>query len=666
VSAIGEETVAARPRPGLVVAAFVATVALSSALLFAVQPMVGKALLPAFGGGAAVWTAVMLFFQIGLLAGSLLFHLTTTRLGARPAAAIHVALAVIGAALLPVLPSARSTGLGPALDVLATLAAGYGAAVLTMGANAAALQAWYARAAGAPPWWLYAVSNIGSLAGLAAYPLLFEPTLALSAQGRLWLGGFVVCAAGLAACAWLGRQAGAAPVAHRPVAIPLGRRLAWIGLAALPSSLLLGATEHITVSIAPLPLLWVLPLAAYLLSWIVAFWRPERSERWGMLLVLVLLPLLLIEAMTPVFSHTRPVIGVGLHVLALLGAGLLAHGRLALRRPEPAGLTSFYLHLSLGGALGGTVNALLAPALLDRPLEYPFALALLCLLPAAGRGRGPWFVWGAMAALMAAAPFLLGLRGDKLEYARDFYGTVRVEQDAERRSMAHGTTLHGFQWRDPARRTEPTGYYHREGGAGRLIATLEALRGPDRPIRAVIVGLGAGAMACYASPRLTLDFIEISPAVLRQARRWFSFLADCGDPAVELGDGRIRLLARPHASLDLIVVDAYSGASVPVHLATVEATRDFLDRLAPGGVLVMHVSNDHFDLGPVMAAAALEAGAAALELTASPEGSASVWIAITRDAAMAGRLAAEGWTAPLTAARPWRDDRWDLLSAIRR
>jgi SAM-dependent methyltransferase len=360
------------------------------------------------------------------------------------------------------------------------------------------------------------------------------------------------------------------------------------------------------------------------------------------------------------------VIGVGLHVLALLGAGMLAHGRLALRRPEPAALTSFYLHLSLGGALGGTVNALLAPALLDRPLEYPFALALLCLLPAAGRGRGPWLVWGSMAALMAAAPFVLGLRGDKLDYARDFYGTVRVEQDAERRSMAHGTTLHGFQWRDPARRTEPTGYYHREGGAGRLIATLEALRAPDRTLRAVVIGLGAGAMACYRSDRLTLDFIEISPAVLQQARRWFTFLSECGDPVVELGDGRIRLLARPPGSLDLVVVDAYSGASVPVHLATVEATREFLDRLAPGGVMVMHVSNDHFDLGPVMAAAARETGAAALELTAAPEGSTSVWIAITRDAALAGRLAAEGWTAPAVAARPWRDDRWDLLSAIRR
>ena len=210
----------------------------------------------------------------------------------------------------------------------------------------------------------------------------------------------------------------------------------------------------------------MLPLAAYLLSWIVAFWRPERAERWGLMLLVPPLPLLLIEAMTPVFSHTRPLLGVGLHVLALLGAGLLAHGRLALRRPEPAALTIFYLHLSLGGALGGTVNALLAPALLDRPLEYPFALAALCPLPAAGRGRGPWMVWGTMAALMAAAPFVLGLRGERW--------TMRATSTAR---CAWTRTPNGAAWRMARRCTASSGAIPRAAPSPPATTTARAAPG---------------------------------------------------------------------------------------------------------------------------------------------------------------------------------------------
>lgn len=625
--------------------------------------MLGKALLPPFGGGAAVWTAVMLFFQLGLLAGSALFHLTTTRLGPGPAAAIHVTLAALGAALLPALPAPRATALGPTADVLATLAAGYGPAVLALGANAAALQAWYARALGAPPWWLYAVSNAGSLAGLAAYPLLLEPLLALSAQGRLWTLGFAACVAGLALCAWLGGR-GASPPRAAAGAIPWRQRLAWVGLAALPSSLLLGVTEHVTVSIAPLPLLWVLPLAAYLLSWILAFWRPEPVARlafWGTIL---LVPLLLAEAIGPVVSGRRPNLGVLLHVGGLFLAASLAHARLALRRPEPARLTAFYLHLSLGGAMGGFANAVLAPLLFDRVLEYALALAALCLLPAIGRGRPAWILWGCVAALMAALPPLFAARSEAtLGHARDFYGAVRVRHDGDRIVLAHGRTMHGYQWTDPARRLEPASYYHREAGAGRLIALMQQERAGQ--MQAAMVGLGPGTLACYGSERLRLGFIEISPAVLAMARRHFSFLAECGEPEVELGDGRLLLAARPPGSLDLIVLDAYAGAAIPVHLATAEATALFLDRLAPGGALAVHVSNPHFDLAPLVAAAAREAGASAWLFSAAPAGTPSDWMALTRDAALAGRLQAEGWRPVAPAARPWRDDRWDLLTARR-
>ena len=659
--------VAATARPGAT-AIFAANILLSAGLLFMIQPLVGKALLPPFGGGAAVWTAVMLFFQAALLAGSLLFHLTTTRLGPRHAAVVHVGLAVIGAALLPILPTPRLSGGGAAFDVLFTLAIAYGPAMLAMGANAAALQAWYAAAVGRPPWWLYAVSNGGSLVGLLAYPLLVEPVMALSAQGRLWAWGFALSAAGLAIAALLGTRDVAgirrADRAGAP-AIPWRRRLAWVGLAALPSSLMLGATEYITVSIAPLPLLWVLPLAVYLLSWIFAFWRPEGARRAGAALFAGTGLLAMLDMVVPAYGHDYPAVAVLVHLLALLGAATMAHGTLATLRPAPAQLTGFYLAISAGGVAGGICNALIAPAVLDRPFEYPLALALGCL------------VIGTVAPVLRNAARLAGVgivmlpllaqwdRTRILAFDRDFYGALRVEQGDDRRVLAHGRTMHGFQWRDPARALEPSAYYHREAGGGRLIAALIAARGGTAPLSGYVIGLGAGTMACYQSADLRLAFAEISPAVHAAARRSFTFLSGCGDPVVEIGDGRLLLLARAPASLDLIVVDAYSGGSVPVHLGTTEALGAFLDRLRPGGAIAIHASNERFDLAPFMAAGGIAQGAHVLRFAAHPEGHPSLWLAMTRDAAFAARLEAEGWTRQAPAARPWRDDQWDLLSALR-
>lgn len=657
----------ADPSPSrLAAAAFATTVAVSAALLFAVQPMLGKALLPAYGGGAAIWTAVMLFFQIGLLAGSALFHAVSTLFGARAAAMVHLGLAILGLLLVPVVPTPRDTGLGPTFDVLATLGLAYGPVVLVLGANAAALQAWYARAVGQAPWWLYAVSNAGSFLGLLAYPLLIESAFTLHQQGALWVQAFGICAAGLAACAWMALRRPALPSDGQ--ARPGAFRLDWLVLAALPSSLLLGVTEHVTVMVAPVPMLWVVPLAVYLASWILAFAHPEAAARWGRVTVMALCPLLLMEFHHPIISAPHPAIGVALHVAGLLGAGLMAHGMLALRRPPAAALTGFYLNVSLGGALGGFANAVVAPLLLDRAIEYQFAFAALLLLVPLGRPGSARLVWVLMAALVAFSPILLPQRGrTAVAHARDFYGTVTVTDTAEQRQMSHGRTLHGFEWRDPARRLEPSSYYHRDAGAGRLIAAMLDLRPPAAPpMTAVLVGLGPGTMACYASDRFRPSFIEISPAVVDSARRWFGFLSGCGDPPIEIGDGRLKLLARPPGSVDLIVLDAYSGVSIPVHMATAEAIAQFLDRLAPGGAIAVHVSSSHFDLAPLFAAAAREAGASTLILERIVENVPSAWIAITRDGALTARLAAEGWQPVMPAAQPWRDDRWDLLSAIRR
>lgn len=647
---------------------FAGNTLLSAGLLFMIQPLVGKALLPAFGGGATVWTAVMLFFQAALLAGSLIFHLTTSRLGPRLASLVHVGLAMLGAAMLPRLPVFRETGAGAAFDVLATLALSYGPAMLAMGANSAALQAWYAAAIGRAPWWLYAISNAGSLAGLLAYPLLVEPTLALSDQGQYWAWGFTLSAAGIAVCAAIAWRAAPGPadrVQTEAPAEPLPW-FAWIALAALPSSLMLGATEYITIVIAPLPLLWVLPLAAYLLAWILAFWNPQRALRLGMTLFVPAALLATADMTAPAFGHVHPALAVAVHLAALLGAATMAHARLALLRPAAARLTGFYLAISAGGVLGGFVNAILAPTLFPRALEYPVALGLCWLILAATLPAIRSLAW--IAALAAAVlPNFVLVSPDVVAFHRDFYGSVQVLQTEAMRHIAHGRTTHGTQWRDPARAREPTFYYHREAGGGRLIAALEQRRAPGAPpLEGYVVGLGAGTMACYQSPRLRLTFAEISPAVVTAARRWFTFLSACGEPRVEIGDGRLLLLRRPPASLDLLVIDAYSGGHVPVHLATVEAFAGFFGLLRPDGVIAMHVSNERLDVARFVAAAASAQDATVLRYAATPEGQApSVWLAATRDEALVRDLRAQGWTSQPLAPRPWHDDRWDLLSALR-
>lgn len=449
------------------------------------------------------------------------------------------------------------------------------------------------------------------------------------------------------------------------------------------------------------------------------------------------MPLLAMLGVAPGLESALPVLAVAAHLFGLAAVGLLCHGRLAELRPPAERLTGFYLHLSLGGLLGGAVDAIAAPALLDRVLEYPLALAAACLvapgawgapflaartgrlarwaaaaLPAALLGGLMVLVQGSagrlgaaaipvvrvgaaaaagLAALMprpALALVVLTALGVPLYTAslspvfsislaeaprlvgadRDFYGALRVVEADGRRVLLHGQTVHGTQLLDPARGLEMGLYYHPQAGGGRLIAAMRAMRAAAGapPMEVVAVGLGAGVMACYGGPDLRMAFVEISPAVLAAARRHFTFLRDCGDPAVEIGDGRLLLAARPAASLDLVVLDAYSGGAVPVHTATVEALGIYLDRLRPGGALAFHVSNRSFDLAPFVAAAAARHGASALVLDTRVDASSAVWVAVTRDGALAARLASEGWSASTgEGRRPWQDDRWDLLRALR-
>ncbi len=711
---------------------FGAATFLSSLLMFAIEPMVGKALLPAFGGGATVWASVMLFFQCIVLAGYALAHGAIMRIGTARAAVLLVGVAACGLALAPVVPSIVDPGSGPAMAVFLTLASGYGLACIALSAATPSVQAWFAAITGREPYRLYAISNAGSLLGLALYPAVFEPNLGLAAQGNLWRGAFAAWLALIAVCAVMAwrhprRGDGVMPTGAIFATMPPspGRRLAWLLLAMLPSSLLLGVTQHITVDIAPFPLLWVAPLGIYLLTFIVAFALPDAALRRGRLYHACLLPLLVVFAIRPELDGNLPLTGIVVHLAGFGACALLCHGRLAELRPGVGRLTEFYLIVAAGGALGGVFNVLIAPLLFDRLSEYPLMLAATCLvlppfwrsdaisawrswpalLPAAGIAMilcG--LVWGrtmfpaasdalrvaaiplAVLAIAAATatsrlgltlaaaiglvgPLYLdtGVTGTPVFSSRDFYGPLRVTDRDGSRLLLHGTTMHGQE--RAGLPTTPTAYYAPRSGIGRLIGAMTDAASAARPVQALVVGLGAGTLACYGGAKLHLAFVELDPDVLAVARRFFGFLRGCGNPAVEVGDGRLLLASHPDHGLDLLVMDAFSSDAVPAHLITAEAIALALAKLAPGGAVAVHVSNNYLDLAPVIAGAAAANGRITLRFDAAPPEveTASIWTVVTDDAALSTRLLNEGWRVvpPPPPDEIWHDDRWTVMHALK-
>jgi hypothetical protein len=679
----------------LLPALFGTTLFLSAALLFLVQPLVGKLLLPLLGGTPAVWNTCLVFFQGLLLAGYLYAHAATDRLGVRRQARWHLLLLVaVPVALaaawyfagspVPVLPWLVPVDEEfPILPVLALLAIAVGGPVLVLATTGPLLQRWRA-AAGADPYVLYAASNAGSLVGLVAYPLVVEPTLGLTAQRYAWSAGVALYVVLVAWCAVVtfrgGRrtpdreigqirdkgQTGDVGREDSPTPIAPSRALLWTGLSALSSALLNAVTAHLTTDLAPMPLLWVVPLALYLISFILVFARwPDRLQRFVGRVAPMLLLFLVVVLVT---GATEPLaVVVGLHLGVFFTLVLLCHGELARDRPPAAQLTAFYLYLSLGGVLGGLFCALLAPLLFHRVgvIEYPLALVLAALVrPGRADGRPrltdfllPLLLGLATAALVLGVPRLLGpppapaspdavldrlqraglmfgvpavlaftLVRRPLRYAlalaalllasaldagphgralyteRNFFGTLRVTRspDGQFYRLVHGTTLHGQQRIDGEGAATPLMYYHPTGPAGRVLARLPS----DRRRRVGAVGLGCGAMAAYARPGEEWVFWEIDPAVVRVARdtRYFTYLDRCkGDLRVVLGDARRQLEREPDGRFDLLILDAFSSDAIPVHLLTREALALYLDKLAPHGVLLFHVSNRYLDLPPLLA-----------------------------------------------------------------
>jgi SAM-dependent methyltransferase len=672
-----------------VVLLFSVTVFLSAGLLFVVQPMVGKMLLPLVGGVPTVWNTCMVFFQAALLAGYGFTHAVTTRLAWWRQVACHLALALVALAVLPIRFRPDPLGTLSVADdpipwLLLRLAAAVGLPLVVLSATTPTLQRWFARTshpAARDPYFLYAASNLGSLVALLSYPLLIESHMSLGLQSRAWAGGYLGLVALVAACGLASARAaaastvlpGPAPAPEREgldqaerIATP--RRVRWVALALVPSSYLLGVTTFLSTDIAAVPLLWVVPLALYLLSFVLVFApKPLVPHR---LVARALPALVLVVVLVDLSGMTLPLwLLIPLHLTAFFVAAVSCHGELALDRPSPSRLTEYYLVIALGGALGGVLNAILAPVLFDRIVEYPLAMVLSCLLGRAGRSNArkeqasarymdialPLALTGVTAALvllalrlglgegrtgvasMFALPaiicytfverpvrFSLGLtalllagqlnpgpHGRPLHQERTFFGVVRVTVDAAGRfhQLVHGSTLHGRQRRSGPARDEPLSYYHPRGPAGDIFARFRE----SRAARAVaVVGLGAGSLCAHAREGETWVFYEIDPAVERVARdpAYFTFWRDCRADRLSAvrGDGRFRLAESPDGRYGMLVVDAFSSDAIPVHLVTREALELYRRKLAPGGWIVFHISSRYVDLGPVLASLARDAG----------------------------------------------------------
>jgi hypothetical protein len=671
---------------GALTGLFALTLFVSSALLFLVQPMFAKMVLPLLGGAPAVWNTCMVFFQTALLAGYAYAWIVPGWLGIRRHAAVHVGLLLVTLVLLPItIPGTwhppRETNPIPWLFGVLTIAVGLPFFVLS--ANAPLLQRWFAETghpAARDPYFLYGASNMGSLLALLGYPILLEPSLSLSACIRLWSAGYGVLLVLMTSCAFmLWRAAPAAEskrsssFAHARAAEPHANwrlRRRWVVLAFVPSSLMLSVTTYLTTDIAAIPLLWVIPLALYLLTFILAFarrsWLPYSAmARILPVIVLVLTFVMLSEATEPVWLL------VSIHLLALFVTGIVCHAQLAAMRPAAIHLGEFYLWLSVGGVLGGLFNGLIAPLVFRGVAEYPLVLVLACLLrpadPAAGPRRNAFTIldfvlpaslcvitmglvlvgqafgprWGlepgpASVAVMFAVPAVIcytflhrplrfglgigalllagslyhGVHGAVLYQTRSFFGVHRVtiDQDRRFRQLVHGNTFHGQQSLDPSRRGEPLAYFYRTGPIGQVFAAFSA---SDVKTEVALIGLGAGSLAAYGQPGQRLTYYEIDPSVLRIARdpRYFSFLADSrGDVHVLLGDARLTLGEARDRQYGLIVIDAFSSDAIPLHLLTREALSLYLAKLAGDGLLAFHISNRYLDLEPVLARLAGDAG----------------------------------------------------------
>jgi SAM-dependent methyltransferase len=603
---------------------YAATIFLSSFLLFLVQPIIAKQILPWFGGSAAVWTTCLVFFQSVLLAGYA-YADWTMRLGARRQAMLHAGLLAASLACLPILASSGWKPQGdeaPVARILLLLAATIGLPYFLLSTTTPLLQAWYWRRwRAAVPYRLFALSNLASLTALIGFPIAFEPAFDLKQLAWGWSLLFAVFAILCAGTAWLSvngfeRQERSA-VSHP---LSLQTQLHWLALAAMGSVMLLAVTNHVTQNISSVPFLWLLPLALYLLTFILAFDHPRWYLRRSSIAALGLM----VPAMAWAIPSLDLELAVPLYFAGLFVACLFCHGELARLRPDPAHLTRFYLMISLGGAAGAVLVAILAPLLLRGYFELGIALvALSGLLMMGLRKRASW---AGVAVTLATSGFVLRGAYDYMDgvraIERDFYGVVRTadhEQPIPYRVMYHGAIMHGGQLLGDSFRNTPADYFGPGSGYGRVFASLRELE-PKKPLAVGIIGLGAGVVGSWMRPGDRLVFYEISPRVVDIARREFTFLADtAAKTEVVLGDGRLSLEREPPRGYDVLGIDAFSGDSIPMHLVTREAMALYVKHLKPDGVIVFQATNRFVDLLPVVKRLAGELGFEAVNVSDVPE-----------------------------------------------
>jgi hypothetical protein len=702
-----------------------------SFLLFLVQPLVAKMALPQLGGNPAVWNCALVAYQVMLLAGYAYAH-GLQRLTFRYQLFVHMALLVLSTLWLPIAFNVAQVPTGNSLMLWVPWQIGVavGPMFVLSAAQAPLLQSWLRQnGSNETPYGLYVWSNLGSFVGLLAYPLLFDPITPLTLQSKLWSWGFAGFVAGMAALALALLRYESAPSDKLLPSINGSTQwpnwqqgLKWLVHAAIPSALVLATTTHLTTDIVALPLLWVLPLGLYLLSFVIAFSKKSRMA--GPLAQRTQLPLALL-GIVALSTDTFEVEVTGLASVAFLFlASIIIHRKLFNERPAQSGLTAFYLILSAGGAMGGFLVAIVAPNVFDWTYEFPLLviaavamtnsqattskslLAVLLVIAAFALVASVAFDWNRPPQIWLAVAFaMLVLLSGKRRFLvlivsicaalslsvsdalflsryglhqRSFFGiyTISDNEEGTLRTLTHGTTTHGIQQLTEGRTLEPTGYFGVNSGVGRVLEQAPAMFGPNA--RVGIIGMGAGTLACYAHQGQSWTFYEIDPLVFDIARHqgWFSYLTNCAPNATtKIGDARLTLAQDQTHSLDILVMDAFSSDALPTHLLTAEAFNIYNRVLAEKGVLLVHISNRYLNVEPVLASETKARGWSAAflqfqpdELEAEKGERASVWVVISKTSIVLAQITNNREWREITAAtdfRRWTDDFGSVFSLIK-
>lgn len=714
---------------------FAFTLFISAGLLFWIQPLIAKTLLPLLGGAPAVWNTCLLFFQTMLLLGYVYALASSKWLSLRAQTAVHIFLLLLIAVFLfrspaqaPVLTAVQQAN--PTRWLLENLVLSIGPPFFIISASNPLLQSWFSRLQhrlAVDPYFLFAASNAGSLIALVAFPLVLEPSLGLNAQYQLWRVGFAVLAGVTCVIAFVLKPVRSPAIESDPATtLPMLRRLHWLALSFVPSSLMLGVTTYITSDVASVPLLWVIPLALYLLTFVLAFSKTGWASLNRVTMVAALVVTLILSS-----GATEPAWAL---ILGNLGfffvAALMCHGQLANDRPSVTHLAEYYLWIAVGGALGSVFNVLIAPVLFTSVLEYPLAIVLACMLlpsePRVGnrskyldviyplglyilsvglailvtylragssivklfivlgipliiinhffRERPVRFGLG-LCAVMLAGVYYAGYTDRTLHVVRNFFGTTRVTTDSTGKiaSLYSGNTVHGRQFMDPSRRCEPLSYHHENGPLGQVMAVFNAAQ-PNS--RVAVIGLGVGAMASYSQPNQQWTFYEINPDVINIARsQYFTYLQNCATGSLNIveGDARLNLQNAQEGHYGLIVLDAFSSDAIPIHLITQQALDLYLSKLAEGGILAFHISNRSLDLKPILADLAKSRKLECIGFDDLNPGSfegkdPSQWVVMARSAQEISNLSINSQWQPLSGrsgGRVWSDDFSNIIRAIR-